>query len=170
MLTRSTVSLRGFGYNRSSKYAVAAAVLWVCSSVSLVASTAAAQSGVCTVVATSLSEARTLYARLCDLPRRDCDSIDGRWYCSSANISSSVVPANAMNGQSTATENQSASDNAPNNSNPGSGNTGSSSNGGGKTDTANNTSAPNGESSASGPCIDSDGDGWGWDGSTSCIP
>jgi hypothetical protein len=71
-----------------------------------------------------------------------------------------------MNGQSTATENQSASDNAPNNSNPGSGNTGSSSNGGGKTDTANNTSAPNGESSASGPCIDSDGDGWGWNGAS----
>jgi len=44
----------------------------------------------CTVTGSSLSQAKTNYARQCSQPRRDCDPVNGQWACSSGNITSST--------------------------------------------------------------------------------
>lgn len=106
---------------------------------------ASSQSNVqqCAVVADSLAKARALYSQHCSLPRKDCDPIDGQWYCSSSRISRSVKPVvvNQDTGNSNSQEHQSAS-------------------------LVNVTSAPGPVTSGQGPCIDTDGDGWGWNGAS----
>ncbi len=104
----------------------------------------------CSVVANNLSAAQSGYAQQCSTaPRKDCDEINGKWYCSSQQIGKSI-PAGLVNSASV--------------SNTGGGNTT------GNTTTAGNTSTAGGTSSASsagsGPCIDPDGDGWGWNGAS----
>ena len=51
---------------------------------------AAAESGVCTVQAPTLSEARRAYAARCELPRLDCDPLGAQWTCSSHRIGSAA--------------------------------------------------------------------------------
>lgn len=49
--------------------------------------------GSCTVKASSLNAARRAYAAQCDLPRLDCDSVDGAWQCSSQQLGESAPAA-----------------------------------------------------------------------------
>ena len=51
---------------------------------------AADAGGACTVRADTLGEARRAYAARCELPRLDCDPVDGRWACSSHRIGASA--------------------------------------------------------------------------------
>ncbi|MEM7257843.1 MAG: sialate O-acetylesterase [Pseudomonadota bacterium] len=109
----------------------------------LAAPGASAQSNGCTVVANTISAAQSLYASHCSAPRKDCDPINGQWYCSSQNISASSLPDNIYSGASQ----------------PGNSSGGQATSGGSSTTST---------SSGAGQCIDPDGDGWGWNGVASC--
>lgn len=114
--------------------------------------TAAAQSGECIVVAGSLGDAQDLYASYCSEPRRDCDPVNGQWYCSSANISASNLPDNIYSGAGQSGGTSGSTSQA-----------GSASSG--QAQTGGTASTPSG---TAGACVDPDGDGWGWNGSSSC--
>jgi len=82
-------------------------------------------------------DAVTEYGSRCNLPVRDCDPVDGRWYCSSENIDSTTFNSIVQPSQ-TAAQPTAIARNEP--------------------------SALFAEES----CVDEDGDGWGWNGVSSC--
>ena len=110
----------------------------------------------CAVVADTLANAITAYAQNCPQPRQDCDPIDGEWYCSSDSISGSAKPA-VVNRNTSQNNNSSASNNSQVQQSGSVDNTTSSQ--------GSNTSSGN-STSGQGPCIDVDGDGWGWNGAS----
>ncbi|MFK7855413.1 MAG: cytochrome-c peroxidase [Granulosicoccus sp.] len=56
-----------------------------------------AVAGSCTVQAASLSAARDAYAEQCNLPRLDCDPIEGVWFCSSQQLGSGSPNPTSLN-------------------------------------------------------------------------
>lgn len=48
-------------------------------------------SNVCTVSGNTFAAAIANYAANCSLPRRDCDPVNGQWYCSSENVENNPV-------------------------------------------------------------------------------
>ena len=101
---------------------------------------AASNAAVCTVSGDTLAEATNEYANSCALPVRDCDPVNGQWYCSSEKIDAGdFFATNQVDDQSSSGPNsdpQTQLDVLP-------------------------------ESSQM-SCLDPDGDGWGWDGTASC--
>ena len=125
---------------------VALSLLFICSF------STPAYSVECMASGTTFRQATEQYANQCIGPRQDCDRIQGRWYCSSEKID-----LNTFN----------LTGNMPDQHSPlpspvGTNNTNASV----QLNPFSNTS--NTQESESLPCIDSDGDGWGWDGEESC--
>ena len=101
---------------------------------------AASNAAVCTVSGDTLAEAANEYANSCALPVRDCDPVNGQWYCSSEKLDASdFFVTDHINDQSSAA--------------PSSG-----------PDTQHDALPDSLQLS----CLDPDGDGWGWDGTASC--
>ncbi len=100
----------------------------------------------CAVAAQTLVDAHNEYERYCTQQRKDCDPIDGQWYCSSSSINQSRVP-NVVNLGNNQSSNPSSSSNSSQEQ---------------QTDSQADSSATDGQ----GPCLDPDGDGWGWNGSS----
>ena len=111
-----------------------------------------AQSGnqACAVVADTLDNARNAYTQYCSQPRKDCDPIDGSWYCSSGSINQSVKPS-VVNGNSNQNTNLSSSSNSQAQQ---------------VASVDSSASNQNNNASGQGACIDTDGDGWGWNGAS----
>lgn len=145
-------------------------------------SAAIAQSGSCTVVAGTLGAAHDLYDEHCTVPRRDCDPINGQWYCSSESISASSIPDNVISDNQSQPGQQGSSGGAGSEPNSGIGGPCIDADGdgwgwngascrvsasadNGASDSANGASVP---TTGSSTCVDADGDGWGWNGSESC--
>ena len=92
----------------------------------------------CTGSGVTRAEAASHYADSCQLPVKDCDPLSGQWYCSSENIDASHFDTLAK------IDNQAGANSV-------------------------SVEPPAVLSSVtSQSCIDTDGDGWGWDGVASC--
>ncbi|OED42432.1 hypothetical protein AB833_07295 [Chromatiales bacterium (ex Bugula neritina AB1)] len=118
----------------------------------------------CLVSGNSLADAKAIYNASCNEPREDCDPVSGLWYCSSGPVTAASV---ALAKAST-----SANDSTDNNTNPGT--SAPSSPALSETVDSGERNVPAGNSPAqitgtgAGECVDSSGDGWGWDGTASC--
>ncbi len=99
-----------------------------------------AHSAVCIVSGPTKIDAARQYAKNCALPIKDCDPVGGQWYCSSEKIRSNSVHSI----QQTVPDPDRQSFNNP----------------------VDQITSRSTEGSLS--CIDPDGDGWGWDGASSC--
>lgn len=137
-----------------------------------------AQSEPCIAAGSTVIEAKKEYTSQCSLERRDCDFVNGTWYCASATIQPSVIASFVQhsrhseklscidadgdgwgwNGQASCRMHKDES-----------------SGGGGNKNDSRIESGDNSEiapavvvKNDTGTCVDTDGDGWGWDGSTSC--
>ena len=106
---------------------------------------ASASAEVCSASGDSLRNAKAQYARSCSMPLQDCDPVNGRWHCSSENVNSTSVFSVQQAVPQTVPAASSISTSAESQS----------------TITAQS-------STINKDCVDTDGDGWGWDGSKSC--
>ncbi len=106
----------------------------------LLVSPVSVQSAACTVSGATLLDATRLYASQCGLPMKDCDPLDNRWYCSSENVHANSVSAISQSDEQASTV---------------------------ATADASDRQVEFLSSSLQ-RCVDHDGDGWGWDGSSSC--
>lgn len=125
----------------------------------------------CLVSGPSLSSARAAYQASCSQPRKDCDPVDGVWYCSSESVdaasiaSLSSAPASGGNGEPSAGSNNSGS--AADNASQSTVNSGESDSDG-NSDASSSDARDQAALSANTQCADPDGDGWGWTGTASC--
>jgi len=104
-----------------------------------------AYSAECLVSGATLNLATESYRNQCTQPRQDCDKINNIWYCSSENINASTVDT-VLNPSLHSTPVSPSV----------------------VTVTSATTTPGNTAATRNAECIDTDGDGWGWDGKNSC--
>lgn len=111
---------------------------------SLISFTKPVAANQCVASGSTLAEAVTRYTAQCENPRRDCDIINGQWFCANIKINSNSLSSVLRLGRTPVELVQESNSNSSQRS---------------------NTVAGRSEPAA---CIDSDGDGWGWNGVSSC--
>ena len=143
---------------------------------------ASSNAAVCTVSGGTLAEATTEYENGCSLPLRDCDPVNGQWYCSSEKLDTSDFfatdhvddqsSAGSNNVPETQPESLQTSCLDPDGDGWGWDGTAScrvdSQNQSDGTDISDDAVAADAAPGLSNACLDDDGDGWGWDGTASC--